>query len=621
MSKRVLACTGILALSWSFLAAVGAPPALAAKQRPAGTTTSSLPTDAPSTTTTMSTTRPPRTTTTTTPPVTHSSLSTSGPTPATVAPDGSGTMTVAPTGVSASSAHNTLTFTYSAPVGGLSGATVTLQVPSNWSSPTTNPTGSAFAKASTGTLTISSKTITVSGVTLAGGGALTITYGDKSQGGAGVTAPGTPAVNTWTTMEKSSAGGTLTTLATSPSVTVAAKDGTGTLTTTTKNVSASSHGNTIVFTFTAPVGGVNGGEVTITAPSGWSQPSTTSSAPGDVTSSAGTVSVNGQAFTVSGLTLTVGQQVTITYGDQTSGPGATASSTVGAQKWLTQERSSSTGTFKLLSASPSITVNAADGSGTMTSPTAAVRQLSNGNTIVFTFKAPVGGMVNGAVTLTVPADWPAPSTNTTDPGFSKTNSSTLPLQVSGHTITVSNVTKSSGSTFTITYGFKTSGAGQGVGAPGNPESETWTAQERSTSAGTLTNLGASPVIVIPDHTIEASGVNGCAASPGGGSGRFCFMPNTFNTTTGSTVFFANFTGATHDVDRCGVSPEHPVNPCPVGGGTGTDDFGGSPDLHPQSQSGFDHTYSFTFSGGGAGTYNYFCSIHGYAVMHGTITVF
>ena len=52
--------------------------------------------------------------------------------------------------------------------------------------------------------------------------------------------------------------------------------------------------------------------------------------------------------------------------------------------------------------------------------------------------------------------------------------------------------------------------------------------------------------------------------------------------------------------------------CGVSGGTGTDPKLGSPMINGGK------TYSFTFHH--AGTYVYFCTVHGYFVMHGTITV-
>src|SRR6185295_1212022 len=114
---------------------------------------------------------------------------------------------------------------------GLSNGSVTLIVPTGWTAPSTNNTNAGKTSASTGTVSIATRTITVSGVTLAAGATMTITYGDTSLGGPG------------------------TNLTASPSINVYAADGTGTLTTPTANVANGSSRNTLTFTYTAATGG------------------------------------------------------------------------------------------------------------------------------------------------------------------------------------------------------------------------------------------------------------------------------------------------------------------------------------------------------------------------------
>ena len=178
---------------------------------------------------------------------------------------------------------------------------------------------------------------------------------------------GPRAAQAWQAREKSTTTGTLTNLGSSPSITVYAADGTGTLTIPTTTVSAGSTGTTITFTYTAPTGGLSKRLHRLVVPSGWSAPSTAGMDPGYTTSSTGTVAVFGQTITVSGVTLTGGGTFTIVYGSTaSSGPGATATSTTGAQTWQAQETSVSGGSLTNLAASPSITVYAADGSGTLT---------------------------------------------------------------------------------------------------------------------------------------------------------------------------------------------------------------------------------------------------------------
>jgi hypothetical protein len=116
----------------------------------------------------------------------------------------------------------------------------------------------------------------------------------------------------------------------------------------------------IPFTYTAGLGGMTNGTVTITVPSGWSAPVTTN-AVGCTTASAGTVATSGQTITVSGLTLTAGATLTITYGAVSGGSctaadGATVGTTTGAASFSTQEASTTGGTLTAIASSPSITV-------------------------------------------------------------------------------------------------------------------------------------------------------------------------------------------------------------------------------------------------------------------------
>ena len=65
--------------------------------------------------------------------------------------------------------------------------------------------------------------------------------------------------------------------------------------------------------------------------------------------------------------------MTIVYGNTGSGgPGAAAGTTAGANSFQTQERSTAGGVLANIAASPTMNVYAADGSGTMTTPTANV---------------------------------------------------------------------------------------------------------------------------------------------------------------------------------------------------------------------------------------------------------
>jgi plastocyanin len=86
--------------------------------------------------------------------------------------------------------------------------------------------------------------------------------------------------------------------------------------------------------------------------------------------------------------------------------------------------------------------------------------------------------------------------------------------------------------------------------------------------------------------------------------EFCFSPANRTVYQVGTVTWTNVSGVEHTVTRCSIPA------CPVNGGTGVNPFFNKTALPGAS-------VSVTFHG--AGTYNYYCEIHGY-LMHGTITV-
>lgn len=138
----------------------------------------------------------------------------------------SSTETVSPTSVVASSTGQTLTFTYTAATGGLNNGEVDITVPSGWTAPTTaNAAGCTTVGAGVGAVSIGAgQVIQVTGVNLAGGASLTVTYGATSGGscapGDGVVAPSTSGSSTFSTTEKSTSGGALTAISSSPDVSV-----------------------------------------------------------------------------------------------------------------------------------------------------------------------------------------------------------------------------------------------------------------------------------------------------------------------------------------------------------------------------------------------------------------
>ena len=114
---------------------------------------------------------------------------------------------------------NTETFTYTAATGGTSNGSVTVVVPAGWNAPSTTAGNPGNTTSSTGAVSVAAQTITVSGVTLAGGATMTIVYGS---GAPGATAPAAAGSTAWPAKSKASVASVLTSLGASPNITVAA---------------------------------------------------------------------------------------------------------------------------------------------------------------------------------------------------------------------------------------------------------------------------------------------------------------------------------------------------------------------------------------------------------------
>jgi plastocyanin len=109
----------------------------------------------------------------------------------------------------------------------------------------------------------------------------------------------------------------------------------------------------------------------------------------------------------------------------------------------------------------------------------------------------------------------------------------------------------------------------------------------------------------PAMTASIAIQNGPCSPPSGT--EFCFNPPSQTAASGEQVTWTNPSSAPHDIARC-----TPSVCAGNGGGTGGDSWAASGVINAGG------TYSHTFTG--AGTYVYYCTIHGYAAMHGTITV-
>ncbi len=120
-------------------------------------------------------------------------------------------------------------------------------------------------------------------------------------------------------------------------------------------------------------------------------------------------------------------------------------------------------------------------------------------------------------------------------------------------------------------------------------------------------LAVFVVALVPVTAAGAAGDPAVTISANCGGSTFCFSPATLTISDGDTVTWTNASGAEHFVGRC-----DPGSCDGASGGTGTDTTFTSADVPDGA------TYSHTFHG--AGTYTYFCAIHGYATMHGVIVV-
>ena len=88
---------------------------------------------------------------------------------------------------------------------------------------------------------------------------------------------------------------------------------------------------------------------------------------------------------------------------------------------------------------------------------------------------------------------------------------------------------------------------------------------------------------------------------------YCYVPESLTVTVGDTVRWTDVSGSPHTVTRCTTAACDGHD-----GGTGTDTSFTRADV----DTGHDFTHLFSAQG----TYNYYCEIHGYVDMKGTIVV-
>jgi hypothetical protein len=450
------------------------------------------------------------------------------PTVAITGVDGSGTIAVT-NPIVATSTVNQHVFTYTIGTGGMVNGTIAVVVPGAWPTPqdttatSTNYTTLGSGTASANALSISGNTVTIDGITGTSGQTIVFTYGDTSGGAPAITEPASAQVGTFTTTQKSSSGGSLTALASQPTISAVA-DGAGTCAISPTTV-ATSTSTTQTITCTIASGGMSNGAFAITVPASWtiapqilasSSPGYTDLGSGTATSQ-GTVGVSGQTINVTGVSGTSGQTVIIRYGSTSGNPAGVATSPSAAEtsNFAITQRSTGGGTLTSISSNPhNVTVTPPDGQGTcVVAPTSVAT--STQTTQTFTCTIGAAGLVGGAIEITVPSGWTAPQTAVnTNAGFTDLGSGTASTQgtvsTSGQVITVSGITGTTGQTVIVRYGSTAGGAGGQAVSRSTGGTNNFPVQSKGSSGGTLTTISSSPLVVT---TVPPDGAGTCVVSP------------------------------------------------------------------------------------------------------------
>jgi hypothetical protein len=367
---------------------------------------------------------------------------------------GADTLMVSPTSATAS-ATTMLTFTFTANLL-IDDGTVTLTVPPGWTPPSQTPGPGYTTVSCPSTLhsappcglavSASAMTITVSNVyrDVDYGQTITISY-QMAQ------APATAGNSTFDAAVESSPSAAPSQLAPAV-VAVNCPDGTGAVTVSPQQVTASKT-TTLMFTYTAGSCGTQaGGLVELTVPGAWASPVAASG--GNLTwTGSGTLSTTGSTIVAPAGNLAPGQMFTISYGPVQA---------PAAQAYLfgAQEQSAQGGTLTTLSGpAPTVTVTPAtvvttppppQGGAGMIAVSPARAVAGRASTLRFTYTAADGGLSpSGEVTVQVPPDWTAPSGTAGKAGYASSDGGLL--SVSGRHITVTGAALLPGQQLIITY--------------------------------------------------------------------------------------------------------------------------------------------------------------------------
>merc|ERR1712000_84948 len=262
--------------------------------------------------------------------------------------------------------------------------------------------------------------------------------------------------------------GSLGDLSTPPTVTVInAAPGTGAISVAgISAVTSGSSGNQLVFDY-APTGTMDGGELILTVPSGWTAPQVTAAGTAGYTTAAstdkilrgsvGTLTVSDQVVTIPITSLASGQSIRVRYGSGSGSSGAVAQGITGYANFEFSSKGKSDDTASNVGRGTIYVTNASDGSGSAAITPASI---SAGSTqdidIVFTA---AGNMDGGKISFTAPAGWSAFSKTSGSAGYATTSvdSNTSPTTsvsdgtLVGGVLEVTIATLSANESFTLNY--------------------------------------------------------------------------------------------------------------------------------------------------------------------------
>merc|ERR1711964_287212 len=280
-------------------------------------------------------------------------------------------------------------------------------------------------------------------------------------------------------------------------------------------VTSGSSGNQLVFDY-APTGTMDGGELILTVPSGWTAPQVTAAGTAGYTTAAstggvvGTLTVIDQVVTIPVTSLASGQSIRVRYGSGSGSSGAVAQGITGYANFEFSSKGKSDDTASNVGRGTIYVTNASDGSGSAAVTPASI---SAGSTqdidIVFTA---AGNMDGGKVSFTAPAGWSAFSKTSGSAGYATTSvdSDTSPTtsvsdgNLVGGVLEVTIATLGASESFTVNY--------DNVVVPSATGSYSFGVKSQASASGSLVDLTTGPSVTV-GAAADGSGTATVASIP------------------------------------------------------------------------------------------------------------